>query len=59
MIGSPAIEQLFSKLDKNKNKDKDIPFRQKVSFEQRKEEAKGSRTRYYQINKRQIHAGLR
>ena len=47
MIGSATIEQLVSKLDMNKNrdKDKDIPFRQKVSLEQRKEEAKDSRTR--------------
>ena len=52
MIGSATIEQLVSKLDmnKNKDKDKDIPFRQKVSFEQRKKEAKDSRTRY-QFNK--------
>merc|ERR1719189_1900308 len=44
MIGSVTIKELVSKLDMNK--DKDIPFRQKVSFEQRKVEAKDSRTRY-------------
>ena len=43
MIGSATIEQLVSKLDINK--DKDIPFRQKISLEQRKKEAKDSRTR--------------
>ena len=45
MVGKTTIDHILSKLESNQKKNNDIPFKQMVSLEQRKEEAKDSRTR--------------